>query len=224
MLLAQNYEDQELRPGQVASNREAMTFGDFAKQLKVDPLVLMHFLMDHQATIGGAVRGAGIEVELAVAPHRGDVTVAVAVEIATDDLGGVLPRLVLPERAAVLESAVGSGVQSMQATIAQHGGDICPSVPVEVGSGKDLGSQSRNVGHARLPNPGTDVVHPSVDCAISRLIGVVTARTPGAGVDAYQLRPAIRLQTERRASRVALADADGLRSRADERQRGGVHG
>ncbi|MGN6147532.1 MAG: SLBB domain-containing protein, partial [Rhizomicrobium sp.] len=59
MLLAQNYEDQELRPGQVASNREAMTFGDFAKQLKVDPLVLMHFLMDHQATIGGAVRGAG---------------------------------------------------------------------------------------------------------------------------------------------------------------------
>lgn len=59
MLLAQNYEDQDLRPGQVASNREAMTFGDFAKQLKVDPLVLMHFLMDHQATIGGAVRGAG---------------------------------------------------------------------------------------------------------------------------------------------------------------------
>jgi protein involved in polysaccharide export with SLBB domain len=59
MLMAQNYEDQELRPGQVASNREAMTFGDFAKQLKVDPLVLMHFLMDHQATIGGAVRGAG---------------------------------------------------------------------------------------------------------------------------------------------------------------------
>lgn len=59
MLLAQNYEDQDLRPGQVASNREALTFGDFAKQLKVDPLVLMHFLMDHQATIGGAVRGAG---------------------------------------------------------------------------------------------------------------------------------------------------------------------
>jgi protein involved in polysaccharide export with SLBB domain len=59
MLLAQNYEDQELRPGQVASNREARTFGDFAKQLKIDPLVLMHFLIDHQATISGAVRGAG---------------------------------------------------------------------------------------------------------------------------------------------------------------------
>jgi len=59
MLLAQNYEDQELRPGQIASNREARTFGDFAKQLKIDPLVLMHFLIDHQATISGAVRGAG---------------------------------------------------------------------------------------------------------------------------------------------------------------------
>ncbi len=59
LLLAQNYEDQELRPGQVASNREARTFGDFAKQLKIDPLILMHFLMDHQATIGGAVRGPG---------------------------------------------------------------------------------------------------------------------------------------------------------------------
>ncbi|MGN6516060.1 MAG: SLBB domain-containing protein [Rhizomicrobium sp.] len=56
---AQNLEDQYLRPGQVASNRPAMTYGDFAKQLHVDPLVLMYFLIDHQVSIGGAVRGSG---------------------------------------------------------------------------------------------------------------------------------------------------------------------
>lgn len=56
---AQNLEDQLLRPGQVPLNRPAMTYGDFAKQLHIDPLVLMYFLMDHEATIGGAVRGSG---------------------------------------------------------------------------------------------------------------------------------------------------------------------
>lgn len=56
---AQNFEDQELRSGEVPLNREVKTFGDFAKQLRTDPLVLMYFLMDHEASIGGAVRGAG---------------------------------------------------------------------------------------------------------------------------------------------------------------------
>ncbi|MBS0274816.1 MAG: SLBB domain-containing protein, partial [Proteobacteria bacterium] len=56
---AQNFEVQDLQPDQVASNRSAMTYGDFSNQVDADPLVLMHFLMDHEASIGGAVRGAG---------------------------------------------------------------------------------------------------------------------------------------------------------------------
>ena len=61
-----NFERQELRPGQIASNLEAQTFGQLAQQLNIDPLVLVHFLMDHEATIGGAVRGPGSYL---VGPH-----------------------------------------------------------------------------------------------------------------------------------------------------------
>jgi protein involved in polysaccharide export with SLBB domain len=56
---AQNFEVQDTQPGQIASNRAATTYGDFSDQVDADPLVLMHFLMDHEASIGGAVRGAG---------------------------------------------------------------------------------------------------------------------------------------------------------------------
>ncbi len=45
--------------GQTASNREIRNFGDLARQLGIDQLVLVNFLIDHQATLNGAVSGPG---------------------------------------------------------------------------------------------------------------------------------------------------------------------
>ena len=41
------------------NNREAPTFNALAQQLGVDPLVLVNFIIDHQVTLDGAVRGPG---------------------------------------------------------------------------------------------------------------------------------------------------------------------
>ncbi|HKU63936.1 MAG TPA: SLBB domain-containing protein, partial [Rhizomicrobium sp.] len=54
-----NYQDQPIRPGDYATNREARTFGELSRQLEIDPLVLVNFLIDHQARLDGAVRGPG---------------------------------------------------------------------------------------------------------------------------------------------------------------------
>jgi polysaccharide export outer membrane protein len=43
----------------VASNVSVSNFGDLATQLSVDSLVLINFVIDHQANIDGAVRGPG---------------------------------------------------------------------------------------------------------------------------------------------------------------------
>ena len=56
---APNFQDQPAVPGGYASNREAHTFGELARQLDVDPLVLVNFLIDHRARLDGAVRGPG---------------------------------------------------------------------------------------------------------------------------------------------------------------------
>jgi protein involved in polysaccharide export with SLBB domain len=56
---AQNFQEQALRPGQFATNREITSFADLAQQLGLDPLVLVNFLMDHQVTLEGAVRSPG---------------------------------------------------------------------------------------------------------------------------------------------------------------------
>lgn len=56
---AENFQDQDVRAGQYATNREIKSFADLAHQLDFDPLVLANFLMDHQVTIDGAVRGPG---------------------------------------------------------------------------------------------------------------------------------------------------------------------
>jgi protein involved in polysaccharide export with SLBB domain len=57
--LAQNFVDQPNITNGFSYNREANTFGDLSRQLGVDALVLINFLIDHRATINGAVRGAG---------------------------------------------------------------------------------------------------------------------------------------------------------------------
>jgi len=57
--LPQNYQEQPVAPGDYASNREAHTFGELSRQLGVDPLVLVNFLIDHRAQLEGAVRGPG---------------------------------------------------------------------------------------------------------------------------------------------------------------------
>ena len=57
--LPQNLQQQSVRPGAVPSNQEIQTFGELARQLDIDPLVLIDFLIDNQATISGAVHGAG---------------------------------------------------------------------------------------------------------------------------------------------------------------------
>lgn len=56
---AANFEDQAVNSGQFATNREITSFSDLAHQLQIDPVVLVNFLMDHQVTINGAVRGPG---------------------------------------------------------------------------------------------------------------------------------------------------------------------
>ena len=56
---AANFEDQSVNAGQFATNRAITSFSDLAHQLEVDPIVLVNFLMDQQATIDGAVRGPG---------------------------------------------------------------------------------------------------------------------------------------------------------------------
>jgi len=57
--LPQNYQQQALRTGEYASNREVRTFGELARQLNLDPLVLVNFLIDHRARLDGAVMGPG---------------------------------------------------------------------------------------------------------------------------------------------------------------------
>jgi polysaccharide export outer membrane protein len=57
--LPQNYQQQALRTGEFASNREVRTFGELARQLNLDPLVLVNFLIDNRARLDGAVMGPG---------------------------------------------------------------------------------------------------------------------------------------------------------------------
>lgn len=58
--IAPNFEQEAVRPGGYPTNLEVHTFGDLARQLGVDPLVLINFLTDHETTIDGAVRGPGL--------------------------------------------------------------------------------------------------------------------------------------------------------------------
>jgi protein involved in polysaccharide export with SLBB domain len=54
-----NFMEQPVGPGGFAGNREVHTFGELARQLNMDPLVLMNFLVDNRARIDGAVAGPG---------------------------------------------------------------------------------------------------------------------------------------------------------------------
>jgi protein involved in polysaccharide export with SLBB domain len=56
---APNFETIDANSGQISSNREIRNFGDLARQLQVDQLVLVNFLSDHQAVLNGAVSGPG---------------------------------------------------------------------------------------------------------------------------------------------------------------------
>jgi protein involved in polysaccharide export with SLBB domain len=56
---AANFQEQSVNVGEFATNRAITSFSDLAHQLEVDPIVLINFLMDQQATIDGAVRGPG---------------------------------------------------------------------------------------------------------------------------------------------------------------------
>lgn len=56
---ARNFQDAPLAPGSYVANREVNTFGELVRQLAVDPLVLVNFLIEHRARLDGAVRGPG---------------------------------------------------------------------------------------------------------------------------------------------------------------------
>jgi protein involved in polysaccharide export with SLBB domain len=56
---AQNFQETPLSAGRFAPNREIKTFGELVRQLNVDPLVLINFLIEHRARLDGAVRGPG---------------------------------------------------------------------------------------------------------------------------------------------------------------------
>jgi protein involved in polysaccharide export with SLBB domain len=57
--MAPNYQEQPQASEGYATNREVHTFGELARQLDVDPLVLVNFLIDHRARLDGAVQGPG---------------------------------------------------------------------------------------------------------------------------------------------------------------------
>lgn len=57
--LGPNLEQQSLAVGQVPTNQEISSATELARQLHVDPIVLVNFLRDHIVTVDGAVRGAG---------------------------------------------------------------------------------------------------------------------------------------------------------------------
>jgi protein involved in polysaccharide export with SLBB domain len=54
-----NYIQQNVQPGGFAQNREVETFGQLARQLDIDPLILVNFLIDHRVRLDGAVHGPG---------------------------------------------------------------------------------------------------------------------------------------------------------------------
>jgi polysaccharide export outer membrane protein len=56
---APNFQEEPSMSGTFPSNLEAPTFNALAQQLGVDPLVLVNFIIDHQVTLDGAVRGPG---------------------------------------------------------------------------------------------------------------------------------------------------------------------
>lgn len=56
---ALNYQSADANTGQIATNREINNFGDLSRQLGVDQLVLVNFLIDHQVSLNGAVGGPG---------------------------------------------------------------------------------------------------------------------------------------------------------------------
>jgi protein involved in polysaccharide export with SLBB domain len=57
--MAPNYQEQPTQGDGFATNREVHTFGELSRQLNVDPLVLVNFLIDHRAKLDGAVHGPG---------------------------------------------------------------------------------------------------------------------------------------------------------------------
>lgn len=58
--VGQNLEEQSVAVGQVPTNQEVSTLSQLARQLSVDPVVLVNFLRDHKVMVGGAVREAGL--------------------------------------------------------------------------------------------------------------------------------------------------------------------
>ncbi len=58
--LAANFQQENVVPGSFATNQAANSLDELAQQLGVDSGVLINFLLDHQATLEGAVRGPGL--------------------------------------------------------------------------------------------------------------------------------------------------------------------
>ena len=83
-----NFQDESVPAGSYAGNREASTFGQLARQLGVDPLVLVNFLIDHQVTVDGGVRGPGLYI---VGPSvtLGDLVMAAGGTVNWSDQRGV---------------------------------------------------------------------------------------------------------------------------------------
>lgn len=55
----QNIIGQSVNDDHFATNREVETFGQFARQLNIDPQILINFLLENRMRIDGAVRGPG---------------------------------------------------------------------------------------------------------------------------------------------------------------------
>ena len=54
-----NFTEQVVDSSGYANNREVQNFGQLARQLRLDPLVLINFLVDWRVNLDGAVRGPG---------------------------------------------------------------------------------------------------------------------------------------------------------------------
>lgn len=57
--ISQNYQQPPIVQDRFAGNREIKTFGELVRQLNIDPLILINFLIENRARLDGAVRGPG---------------------------------------------------------------------------------------------------------------------------------------------------------------------
>jgi protein involved in polysaccharide export with SLBB domain len=111
-----NYQEQLVRPNQYALNREVRRFDELARQLGVSEVVLVNFLIDHQVTMNGAVRGPG-HYFVGPSAELGDLIQAAGGTSKWADVGSV-------EVTSTAIDAQGGRSITHRSTLSQQGGTL----------------------------------------------------------------------------------------------------